>query len=257
MPGPVAVPFVENTRLLVGTGMAGATGNVYAGLHEFQDMAFVLHALRPSSFFLDGGANVGVYTVVAGGGVEAQSVAVEPAPEAFRCLLDNVRLNELENRVQVQNAALGEEQGILRMTKSHDAENRVLHAAEGGMEVPQKTVDELIPDDAEEVVLKIDVEGYEAAVLRGASETLSIDRPTALLVELDGAGTCYGFDERKVRDGLRERGFVPAEYDPFQRRLQRRNEYPHQGNTLYVNNLGFFSERVRESASYSILGRQI
>lgn len=68
MPGPVAVPFVENTRLLVGTGMAGATGNVYAGLHEFQDMAFVLHALRPSSFFLDGGANVGVYTVVAGGG---------------------------------------------------------------------------------------------------------------------------------------------------------------------------------------------
>jgi hypothetical protein len=70
---PVAMPYVEDNRLLVESGMAGATGNVYAGLHEFEDMAFVLHALRSSSWFLDIGANVGSYTVLAGGGVE-QSV---------------------------------------------------------------------------------------------------------------------------------------------------------------------------------------
>jgi hypothetical protein len=67
---PVAMPYVNETRLLVKPGMAGATGNVYAGLHEYEDMAFVLHALRPSSRFVDVGANVGTYTVLAGGGVE-------------------------------------------------------------------------------------------------------------------------------------------------------------------------------------------
>ncbi len=38
----VAVDFVNNSRLLVKTGMAGATGNIYTGLHEFGDMAFFI-----------------------------------------------------------------------------------------------------------------------------------------------------------------------------------------------------------------------
>lgn len=42
---PVAYDFVNQSRLLVYPGMTGATGNVYAGLHEFYDMGFVLHAL--------------------------------------------------------------------------------------------------------------------------------------------------------------------------------------------------------------------
>jgi hypothetical protein len=65
---PVVVPFVGDTRLLVARGMRGATGNVYVGLHEFEEMAFALHALRPSSRFIDVGANVGSYTVLAAGG---------------------------------------------------------------------------------------------------------------------------------------------------------------------------------------------
>ncbi len=43
---PVVVPFVGDTRLLARPGMTGATGNIYCGLHEFEDMAFVLHFLR-------------------------------------------------------------------------------------------------------------------------------------------------------------------------------------------------------------------
>jgi hypothetical protein len=41
LPGPVAVDFVNGSRLLVKPGMTGATGSVYTGLHEFEDMAFV------------------------------------------------------------------------------------------------------------------------------------------------------------------------------------------------------------------------
>ena len=46
VPGPVACPFANGSSLLVRPGMTGATGNLYVGLHEFADMAFVLHVLR-------------------------------------------------------------------------------------------------------------------------------------------------------------------------------------------------------------------
>lgn len=68
LPGAVLVPFVEDVALLVKPGMTGATGNVYCGLHEFEDMALVLHALRPDDLFVDIGANIGSYAMLGGGG---------------------------------------------------------------------------------------------------------------------------------------------------------------------------------------------
>lgn len=42
-PGPVAAPYVDSTRLLVSVGIRGTTGNGYAGLNEFLEMAFTPH----------------------------------------------------------------------------------------------------------------------------------------------------------------------------------------------------------------------
>ena len=53
VPGSVAIPFVNETHLLAKPGMTGATGNIYCGLHEFEDMGFVLHFLRPGDLFVD------------------------------------------------------------------------------------------------------------------------------------------------------------------------------------------------------------
>jgi hypothetical protein len=52
------------------SGMTGATGNLYVGLHEFEEMAFLLHFLRPGDLFADVGANVGSYTILAAVAVE-------------------------------------------------------------------------------------------------------------------------------------------------------------------------------------------
>jgi len=59
VPGPVAVPLVGEIRILAASGMPGASGAAYLGLHEYADMAFVLHFLRPGDLFVDVGANVG------------------------------------------------------------------------------------------------------------------------------------------------------------------------------------------------------
>ena len=57
--------------------MTGATGNIYAGLHEFVDMAFCLHLLRSGDLFVDVGANIGSYTVLASKVAGANSVTLE------------------------------------------------------------------------------------------------------------------------------------------------------------------------------------
>lgn len=49
----------NGTCFLLEPGVKGATGNFYCGLHEWPDMAFVLHLLRPEDTFADIGANVG------------------------------------------------------------------------------------------------------------------------------------------------------------------------------------------------------
>src|SRR6266849_8995171 len=57
--------WIEGAKLIVSRGMTGATGNIYCGLHEFVEMAFLLRLLRPTDLFLDVGANLGSYKILA------------------------------------------------------------------------------------------------------------------------------------------------------------------------------------------------
>ena len=65
--------WIGGQRLAFQRGMTGATGNFYVGLHEFADMMLPLHFLREGDLFLDIGANVGSYTVLASGVCRAKT----------------------------------------------------------------------------------------------------------------------------------------------------------------------------------------
>jgi FkbM family methyltransferase len=137
VPGAVVVNFVNNIRLLVEPGMTGATGNVYAGLHEFEDMAFVLHMLKKEDVFVDIGANIGSYTMLASGAVGARSVTIEPIPNTFAHLIDNINLNGLGDQVSALNIGIGNGNGMLRFTSGFDTVNHVVADADVGV----KTID--------------------------------------------------------------------------------------------------------------------
>jgi FkbM family methyltransferase len=100
--------------------MTGATGNLYCGLHEFYDMTFLIHFLRPEDFFVDVGANVGSYTVLAGSHVGARTFSVEPVPSTFSKLINNISINHLNERVTPFNLALGSKKGSVKFTSSFD-----------------------------------------------------------------------------------------------------------------------------------------
>lgn len=234
---PVVVPFAAGTTLVMERGMHGATGNLYYGLYEVDDMAFVAHALRDEDLFVDVGANIGSYTVLAAGVAGARTLACEPIPSTRTRLLRNVAVNHLEALVQVAAVAVSDREGIVTMTSDRDTTNLV--AADGDLVVRATSLDTLLAGDVP-AVMKIDVEGHEAAVLRGARQTLADERLLALVVELSGP------EEPAVRELLAKESFVAQRYDPFARTLTTSDE-SNGHNFLFVRRraLAEVTERCR------------
>lgn len=259
LPGEVVWPFVNDACLVVRPGMTGATGNIYVGLHEFEDMAFLLHYLRPEDLFVDVGANVGSYTVLAGGGIGAACLSVEPLPQAFAALRRNIALNDMGGRVQALNLGLASQPGVLRFTSQLDTVNHVLSQEEDqadAIEVPVRTLDEIV-GDAAPALLKMDVEGYETEVLAGAQRVLANPALRALILELNGSGHRYGFDEDAIRRQLRDLGFAACAYRPFERTLMPVSGTTGVGNTLFVRDLEYVETRLRTAPAFRVSGREL
>lgn len=254
---PVAVPFVDDTRLLVKPGMTGATGNIYCGLHEYEDMGFVLHLLRPDDLFVDIGANIGSYTILASA-AGASVISFEPVRTTFEALLDNVHLNRLEARVDARNQAVGRAIGELEMIADQDTTNQALQPgstyAGKTVRVPLVALDEALQGRVPKLI-KIDVEGFETEALAGATETLANPGLWAIVMELNGSGARYGFDEDSLHRHMQSIGFRPCRYDPATRKVIDLNgERSGSGNTMYLRDPEAIQAEVRKAPVYRVLG---
>lgn len=242
----VAMPFVDDTRLLVRAGMRGATGNIYVGLMEFEDMAFMLHLLRSEDKFLDVGANVGVYSILAASrGARVQ--AMEPVPATYEQLLDNVYLNRFHTLITPKNVGVGRQPGELQFSTRTGPTNRVLAEGETTEDAVTVAVEPLDDLADEATMIKIDVEGFEAEVIRGANALFQKHTLQAVLTELNGLGSRYGFNDDDVHAWLLEFGFKPVSYEPFSRHLTPLDHHNMAGNTLYVRSSGELEQRLREA----------
>ena len=233
------IPWVDDAKLEIKIGEAGLTGNIYCGLMEYQEMLFVLHALRPEDVFLDVGANAGAYTVLASGVVGATSIAFEPIAGTVERLTSQIQLNHIESVASVLNVGVGSARGTLLFTNKHDTVNRVARTGqlESTVSVEVLALDEctLPPGD---VVIKIDVEGYECEVLKGASRVLSSGRVKALVVELNESGETFGYSNEDAHQILVGHGLVPIAYDPIARQMEVLATYNRRaGNTIYVRDV--------------------
>ncbi|WP_336515169.1 FkbM family methyltransferase [Pollutibacter soli] len=253
---PVVHQFTPKAKIFARKGLAGVTGNIYCGLHDFEDMSFLLHFLRRGDLFLDIGANVGSYTILASGHCEADSISFEPVPVTYKLLQENVRLNKMESRVTALNVAVGSSEGTIPFTSSFDAINHVAKTRDDKtIDVPIGVLNHLIGERNPHLA-KIDVEGYETEVLAGGSEVLSKPSLKAIIIELNGAGANFGYDESKIHDTLLGYGYKPFRYDPFARTLFPLDTFGHL-NTIYIKDLPFVTERIKSAKKIEILGQAI
>lgn len=259
-PRPLSRPFVEDSILIVEKGMSGATGNIYTGLLEFEDMGFLLHVLRPGDAFADIGANVGVYTILAAKNAGANVVSFEPIPSTFQKLRRNVEANKVTGRVELKCYGVGEKAETLRFTEAMDAVNHVIgkdEAVDGQViEVPVRTIDELL-GGSQPVLFKIDVEGFEWPALQGARQLLASNMLKGLIIELNGSGRRYGFADEQIHQLLVSFGFSPYAYDPFSRTLRQQPTFGTVNNTIYLKDQEWATNRVQTARKFNILGEEI
>jgi len=258
-PGIRVVDWIGSAKYLAKLGDTGLTGNVYAGLHEFQDMGYLLHVLRPEDTFVDVGANLGSYTILAGAVVGSRVIAFEPVPETYERLVDNIRINHVEDRVVAHNVGLAERKGRIAFTRGLDTVNHALAEHEDAsdvIEVEVESIDTMLEDFPPDLI-KIDVEGYESLVLAGGAQTLTNPRLHSVIMELNGSGLRYGFDEGKILEFMHGLGFKAFAYDPATRSLApATGGKPNTGNTIFIRNDSFVRERLRKASAFTVLGRQ-
>jgi len=255
-PHPVVYPYGEKSKLIVWKGLTGATGNVYCGLHEFEDMTFLLHFLRKDDLFIDIGANVGSYTILAASEVGTQTISVEPVPQTFEILKTNIGLNNVRDKVRVLNLGMGRKEGVLKFTKSLDTTNHVATENEKDtIDVPVERFDNITSIDRP-ALMKMDVEGYETEVLAGMDKTLANPNLKALIIELNGSGERYGYDESKIHDHLLTLGFEPFIYAPFERKLKALETYGDH-NTIYIRDYDFVEKRITTAKKINILDQEL
>ncbi len=216
-----SLPYVNGSRLLMTRGATGATGNFYCGLDEQDEMGFALHVLRCGDVFVDVGANVGSYTILAAL-LGARVVAVEPIPETFDRLIENVRLNGMESAVTAHRVGLSDRSGTLRFTTDQGTINHVMAETESlaGTDVAVVTLDSILTD-VSPALIKIDVEGHELAVLNGAGRTLESPSLLAVIMETNGSGIRYGISDARLYELMEVRGFEPHTYSAVTRVLTR------------------------------------
>lgn len=259
VPGAIVYDWVNGSKFLVKTGETGLTGNIYTGLHEFPDMGFLLHFLRGEDLFVDIGANVGSYTILACSAVGARGVAFEPVPSTYKRLVENMRLNHLDEKVKCINKGVGTQQGTIAFTSDSDTTN---HALASGEHCDNKVTVEVTSLDTalhgeRPLLIKIDVEGYETPVLEGAQETLKNQTLHAVIMELNGSGSRYGFDESQILALMLNYGFRTYSYNPLSRTLiNLEGKNLNSGNTLFIRDKSFVEERLRVSSKVTVHGRQ-
>jgi FkbM family methyltransferase len=207
--------FYKNTRLHARSDFGSPILAFYLGLYEESSMKFLIKYLRPDDVFVDVGANVGVYTVLAAGVCGARVHAFEPVSLAYRALQDNVSLNGLKDRVTLHKCGVGSQRSAAFITTSRKGSNAISIGNGHGPveEIEINALDQMLGADVPEMI-KVDVEGYEEQVLLGAINLLTSGRVNVVIVE--GIARHVGDDVRIERcfATLAGCGFKLCTFDP-------------------------------------------
>jgi FkbM family methyltransferase len=215
-------------------------GGALAKYGEFSGLEMDLFRVivAPGSLIIEVGANLGAHTVGLAkiAGKHGRVIAFEPQRLTFQTLCANIALNSIEN-VECHWAAVGQTSGVVTVPEvsPHEKFNFggvTIIGATGGTSVPCSTLDSLSALSSLNF-LKIDVEGMEADVVRGASNLLKQFKPT-IYVENDRLAKSAELIELIASFGYRLFWHLPPLYNPNNFRGDAENLY---GDTVSCNML--------------------
>lgn len=186
---------------------------------EWDELRYLRNKLRPGDVFIDVGANIGLWTLVAATAVgpSGRVFSFEPNPTTFSRLSENIKLNGKVSRVEAFSKAVSTDERVVSFVcdRQHNLSAISSSASDGPdtKKVPTLALDCLL---ANELVasrlagIKLDTEGHELEALQGASGLIEERRPW-LIVEFNT--TMLGSDV--LGDWPVYRFLAAKQYGPF------------------------------------------
>jgi FkbM family methyltransferase len=197
---------------------------MYNYLVDWEEFNLISAYVRPGDQLMDIGANIGLYTLwmsrFVGSGGKVHSF--EPDKTNFSKLQMNISANALEDRVRVNEKALSDIDGSLCFTTGLDKENHIAASDEPGtVVIPAQRLDSYAEANGvpEIAYLKIDVEGFEYSVLRGAYRLLSEKKVQVIQLEINHTIQHSSTGINDLLQLLRDHRFVLCRYDVASRKL--------------------------------------
>lgn len=182
---------------------------IYKGF-EIKECEYLSSSLKEGDYFVDIGANIGLYSLLASDlvGKTGKVISFEPTPEIFRRFIDNIHLNQFTN-IDAFNIGLSDLPGSLELnvlSNGFDAWNSFASlnnlGSDSKMQVDVSTLDiELSRYDKSKIrVMKMDVEGWEKFVLKGGNDFFTNYSPE-VMVEFTEANTfAAGYMVQEIYD---------------------------------------------------------
>ncbi len=249
----VYLEWINGLILPMEKGNNGLTGNYYLGLHEFVDMSFAIHLLRENDSFIDVGSNLDSYSLLASGVAKANSFAIEAVPSTHERLVKNIGINLLGDKIKTKCIALStplhRSNGVkLRFSSDRGCMNSFVDDSYNGstISVSISTLDEECIN-VDPVLIKIDVEGFEEDVVKGAAEILRKSSLLAVIIE--------GQTET-VNQLFRDAGFVDVNYFPLERKIEPRSKYTPNRIWIKKDKIDEISRLLRTAPTQTAYGNK-
>lgn len=253
------IPLQQDVKIEMPTN-SELTRLLYMNSFEHAERVFINRFLNSGDVFLDVGANVGLFSLIAGRivGPQGKVYAFEPCHETVRLLRNNIQLNQLEN-IDLIEKAVTERTGeftLYTAENGHDAWN-TLASGDASAGAKAETIhgirlDEFVNANKLDKIamIKIDVEGWENNVLVGGYDTLSRPDAPVLQVEFtDDAAIAAGTSCDSLYNTLVALGYALYEYDPECNALipsPKKQAYPYF-NLYAIKNLEQVEQALHQS----------
>lgn len=163
--------------------------------YEPEVWCHLMSNVQPSDIVADVGAYIGLYSITLAKrlGPAGKVFAFEPDPANFEVLKQHVQLNHVQERVELLPFVVGQENGALSFKTGGQSQSSINTNAEENNKTVKSVCLDSIFNHKRLDILKIDVEGYEEFVLRGAEKLLQDTKrkPRLIYIEIH----CYAWPE--------------------------------------------------------------
>jgi FkbM family methyltransferase len=183
---------------------------------EEMESSFIVHNLKDGDVFVDVGANIGYFSMLAAKQKAGKVLAIEPLPKTYSMLKMNIEHNLFDSIVEPFNIALGSEDGVTKLVTSLGPKNHIEYEVDKRQEnlptidVKVIKLDSLLKN-REEInridFIKVDIEGYEYNFLLGARNTIETFRPMIMMEIEEHRLAKYNVTADKISNFMNDLGY--------------------------------------------------